>query len=306
MSQSNCNPCWSTIITIGPYVSSSSQTSIPGSSAIQPVGSSALGSSGQASVPGSSAIPSIASSQQPQGSSGVKGSSAGSSRQGSFSSAPPGGIARIALGTAETTGSNTVTIIGVSCNAGDLLLVAVGIANNVSFAGTVDFSGTNVPVGAVANSTACSTHISVRLFSLKITVTNPTGVITFTGGDATQSDYLGLVMMAVKVTGLASDAVDAQTGATGTTTSTPSSGAATTTHANEFWWGASLQWSASGITVGTWSNSWNDGQTVALTISGGFLLIDEGYKIVSATGSANAAKTGCTQSCVAVVMNTYF
>lgn len=263
-----CNPCWNTIITIQALVSSSSQNIIPSQTG-----------------PGSSANPA---------------SSAGSSAPAS------GGIGLAPLGTNSNTLSTSISLTGITCNAGDVLLVAVGIVNSGgSIGGGCTYNGNSMNASGTGNG-ACPTTAE-RMFYLKITSPISGGMITFTGNDATASDYLGLVILASKITGLTNGTINLlNKDATGTTSTTPTSGSGTTSTAKEFWWGVIAQTKATAITLGTWSNGFTDDQSVNVATSGGgFLSIDSGYKIVNAIGTAQAAKTGTSQSCYCIGLNTF-
>jgi hypothetical protein len=134
------------------------------------------------------------------------------------------------------------------------------------------------------------------LFSL-YSATGGTGDIVAThdsGGDLTINAYA--------VTNLAPSALDKTSAAQGMGTS-PSSGAtATTTHVNEFLWGA-IGYATNSKATGTW----NDGFTAGtqFTDTGGIGGVDDGYKTVSSTGAYTAAKADVKKSAWAAVIATY-
>ena len=111
-----------------------------------------------------------------------------------------------------------------------------------------------------------------------------------------------LSINAMAVTNLAPSALDKTAAAMGMGT-TPSSGAtATTTHANEFLWGA-IGYAASNKPSGTWSDGFMSGGQYA--DSGGIGGVEDGYKTVSSTGAYAAAKTGVDKGYWTAVIATY-
>ena len=115
-----------------------------------------------------------------------------------------------------------------------------------------------------------------------------------TGGDLTINAYA--------VTGLAPSALDKTAAASGTG-GNPSSGAtATTTHANEFLWGA-IGFASNSRATGTWSDGFISG--TQFTTTGAIGGVDDGYKTVAATGAYTASKTGADKDGWAAVIATY-
>jgi len=119
---------------------------------------------------------------------------------------------------------------------------------------------------------------------------------------ATHDSAGDLTINAYAVTNLVASALDRTASAHGMDTS-PSSGATTTTtHANEFLWGA-----IGFATNSKGSGTWNDGFTAGtqFTDTGGIGGVDDGYKTVSTTGAYTAAKAGVDKSAWAAVIATY-
>jgi len=134
------------------------------------------------------------------------------------------------------------------------------------------------------------------IFSL-YSATGGTGDIVAThvsGGD--------IAINAYAVTNLAPSALDMTAAAQGVSPS-PSSGAtASTSHVNEFLWGA-IGYAVSSKATGTWSDGFTSG--TQFTTTGGIGGVDDGYKTVSSTGAYTAAKTGVDKDAWAAVIATY-
>jgi hypothetical protein len=134
------------------------------------------------------------------------------------------------------------------------------------------------------------------IFSL-YSATGGTGDIVAThvsGGDLTINAY--------SVTNLAPSALDQTSAAQGTGTS-PSSGAtATTSHVNEFLWGA-IGYATNHRATGTWSGGFISG--TQFTDTGGISGVEDGYKTVSSTGAYMAAKAGVDKDAWTAVIATY-
>lgn len=111
-----------------------------------------------------------------------------------------------------------------------------------------------------------------------------------------------LTINAYSVTNLAPSALDKTSAAQGLSTS-PSSGAtATTSHANEFLWGA-IGYAANGRATGTWSDGFTAG--TQFTKAGDIGGIDDGYKTVSSAGAYAAAKAGVDKDAWTAEIATY-
>jgi hypothetical protein len=111
-----------------------------------------------------------------------------------------------------------------------------------------------------------------------------------------------LTFNAYSVTNLAASALDKTASAQGSDTN-PSSGAtATTSHANEFLWGA-IGYATNAKVTGTWSDGFTAGGQ--FTSSGGISGVEDGYKTVTSTGAYAAAKTGTDKDAWAAAIATY-
>jgi hypothetical protein len=111
-----------------------------------------------------------------------------------------------------------------------------------------------------------------------------------------------LTINAYSVTNLAPSALDKTSGAQGTGTS-PSSGAtATTSHVNEFLWGA-IGYATNGRATGTWSDGFTPG--TQFTKAGEIGGVEDGYKTVSSTGAYTAAKAGVDKDAWTAEIATY-
>jgi hypothetical protein len=116
------------------------------------------------------------------------------------------------------------------------------------------------------------------------------------GGDITINAY--------SVTNLASSALDKTAAAQGAGAS-PSSGATpTTSHANEFLWGA-IGYSSNARATGTWIDGFTSGGQFKKTGTAGISGVEDGYKTVSATGAYTAAKTGVDKDGWTALIATY-
>jgi hypothetical protein len=123
-------------------------------------------------------------------------------------------------------------------------------------------------------------------------------------GDIVASHASGgdLTINAYAVTHLAPSALDRTSASKGTGTS-PSSGAtATTSHANEFLWGA-IGYATNHRATGTWNDGFIAG--TQFTDTGGISGVEDGYKTVSSTGAYTAAKTGVDKDAWTAVIATY-
>lgn len=231
----------------------------------------------------------------------------GSSSSGqSSASSCNNGITTTPLGTNSNTGSQTITLTGINCNAGDVLVVAVFENNPTELTtGTCSLNTTSMFVSTTENGPCGLVGVILKTFWLNITVPVSGGTITFTGHDATPGDYVGLSILARTISGLTNTAWDVGNGDGGFGTTNPATLGVQTNFANEFWWGCIYQYSTTSITVGNWSNNFTDGQTVSQNVSGGVMSLNEGYNIVCSPGQLIAGKTGCSQTCYGLTSNSF-
>lgn len=209
-------------------------------------------------------------------------------------------IVRTAKGTAFAYDGD----VGVS----GVTLSSVAIANGASIVVVVAAgAGQGVLSSATWNGQALTADLQfvnagdVRILVLsKHNVTGATGDVVI---EMTTSDTAaGVMCAAMEVTGLQTSASDTGASAEGTST-TPSSGATgTTAVADELLVGI-VGLNAAGAAVGgTWDNSFSDGQSVS---DGAAVALNEGYRIVAATGTYTASKTGATSGPWAAGIFTY-
>lgn len=194
-----------------------------------------------------------------------------------------------AKGTAGDEDVPDLTIRQVTLKAGETLLVS---CDDEGGDAGVTWNGTSLHQDVDVHGSGFYTTI----FSL-YSATGGTGDIVAahaSGGDLTINAYA--------VTNLAPSALDKTSAAKGTGTS-PSSGAtATTSHANEFLWGA-IGYATNGKASGEWSNGFTSG--AEFTNTGGIGGVEDGYKTVSVTGAYTAAKTGVDKDAWTAVIATY-
>jgi hypothetical protein len=194
-----------------------------------------------------------------------------------------------AKGSAGNEDVGDLTLKKVVLKAGETLLVSCNDEG-----GDVDMTWNDVPLHKDVGTKGSGFYTT--LFSL-YSATGGTGDIVAThlsGGDLSVNAYA--------VTNLAPSGLDKTSAAQGMG-ATPSSGpTATTTHGNEFLWGA-IGYATNSKASGTW----NDGFTAGtqFTDTGGIGGVDDGYKTVSATGAYTAAKTGVDKSAWAALIATY-
>jgi hypothetical protein len=111
-----------------------------------------------------------------------------------------------------------------------------------------------------------------------------------------------LTINAYSVTNLAPSALDRTSALQGMGTS-PSSGAtATTSHNNEFLWGA-IGYATNGRASGTWSDGFTPG--MQFTKAGEIGGVEDGYKTVSSAGAYAAAKVGVDKDAWTAEIATY-
>ncbi len=141
-----------------------------------------------------------------------------------------------------------------------------------------------------------SPDLMLEIFYLKIT-SGATANIAYTGPAGT---YFEMGAAARTFTGLQTGALDNGVANIGTTSSSPDSGSAATSVACEAWTGVIAQFrtGAGGPTSGTWGNSFTNGQTATANI---VLSLNEGYRLVSATGNIDAAKSSTVQDRFSII-----
>jgi hypothetical protein len=204
-------------------------------------------------------------------------------------SQPPANPTVTAKGSVGDEDVPDLTIRQVTLKAGETLIVS---CNDEGGDASVYWGDTSLhpDVGAHGNG------FYTTIFSLYSATGGTRDVVAshVTGGDLTFNAY--------SVTGLAPSALDKTSAAKGLDTS-PSSGAtATTSHANEFLWGA-IGYDTNERATGTWSDGFISG--TQFTISGGISGVEDGYKTVSSTGAYTAAKTGIDKDAWTAVIATY-
>ena len=194
-----------------------------------------------------------------------------------------------AKGSAGAEDVGDLTLQKIVLKAGETLLVS---CNDEGGDVAVEWNGTLLHKDVGTKGSGFYT----TLFSL-YSSSGGTGDIVAThdsGGDLTINAYA--------VTNLVPSGLDKTAAAQGMG-ATPSSGAtATTTHANEFLWGA-IGFATNSKASGTW----NDGFTAGtlFTDTGGIGGVDDGYKTVSSTAAYTAAKADVKKSAWAAVIATY-
>ena len=194
-----------------------------------------------------------------------------------------------AKGTVANEDVPDLTIRQVTLKAGETLLVSC--SDEGGDAG-VTWSGTSLHQDVGTQGSGFYTMI----FSL-YSATGGTGDIVarhVSAGDLSLNAY--------SVTNLAPSALDKTSAASGTGPS-PSSGAtATTSHANEFLWGA-IMFATNGRATGTWSDGFTSG--TQYTHTDGIGGIEDGYKTVSSTGAYAAAKASVDKDAWTAAIATY-
>jgi hypothetical protein len=194
-----------------------------------------------------------------------------------------------AKGTAGDEDVPDLAVRQVVLKAGETLLVS---CNDEGGDAGVTWSGTSLHPDVVTHGGGFYTTI----FSL-YSATGGTGDIV-----ATHASAGDLTINAYSVTNLAPSALDKTSAGQGTGTS-PSSGAtATTSHANEFLWGA-IGYATNDRATGTWSDGFTAG--TQFTKTGGISGVEDGYKTVSSTGAYTAAKAGANKDAWTAVIATY-
>jgi hypothetical protein len=195
-----------------------------------------------------------------------------------------------AKGSAGTEDVGDVTLPKVALKAGETLIVSCNDEG-----GDVEVTWNDKPLHKDVGTKGSGLYTT--LYSLYI-ASGGTGDIVASHGSAGD-----LSINAYAVTNLApSGALDKTAAAQGMSV-TPSSGpTATTTHANEFLWGA-IGYATNSKATGTWNDGFTGG--TQFTDTGGIGGVDDGYKTVSATGAYTAGKTGVGKSAWVAVIATY-
>lgn len=207
-------------------------------------------------------------------------------------------ISRAAGGTAkaydDTSGVSTLTKSGVTCAAGDTIVVSVAMSDGV--VGSAD-----QPDSVAWNGQALTLRTVTTGSGMVLSIWSRDNCNAGTGSvvvDSSSVAPLGIVLAIEIVTGaITSGSTDKVANGTGSSTA-PSSGAtATTSQANELLIGVCAWLHASaGMSYGSWSNSFtgaqDDGNSTGA--SGGEVTISDGYRNVTATGAYTAAKTGAS------------
>ena len=194
-----------------------------------------------------------------------------------------------ARGTTGAEDTPSLAIPGVTLKAGETLLVS---SNDEGDTAKVTWNGIALHQDiASTNGNGCYT----KIFSL-YSASGGTGdiVASHTVGD--------LSINASSVTNLAPSALDKTSVGHGVDTN-PSSGATPiTTKANEFLWGA-IGYASNSAASGVWSEGFTSGGQ--FTFSGDTGGVEDGYKIVSSTGTFAAAKTGAFKDGWSALIATY-
>ncbi len=194
-----------------------------------------------------------------------------------------------ALGTTGDEDVRSLKIPGVTLKAGETLLVS---SNDEGDDAKVTWNGISLhqDIGST-NGNGCY----AKIFSLYI-ATGGTGdiVASHTVGD--------LSINASSVTNLAPSALDKAKEGHGVGTN-PSSGATPiTAKANEFLWGT-IGYASNSVVSGVWSEGFTSGGQFSFTGDTGG--VEDGYKIVSSTGTFTAAKTGVIKDGWSALIATY-
>ncbi len=202
-------------------------------------------------------------------------------------------VARTPVVTAQgTTGNEDVgslSIPHITLKAGETLLVS---SNDEGDDARVTWNGISMHQDiASKNGNGCYT----KIFSL-YSAGGGTGdiVATHTVGD--------LSMNASSVTNLAPSALDKTTYGHGVDTNPSSGPTPVTTKTNEFLWGA-IGYASTSAPSGVWSEGFTSGGQFTFTGDTGG--VEDGYRIVSSTGTFAAAKTGAAKDGWSALIATY-
>lgn len=185
-----------------------------------------------------------------------------------------GGISRASLGSAHN------AALGVTLDTGSLLIVNIVTGNNNGSPSAISWNGH--ALSKATNATflnGSGFFVDVSIWYLDLTgITGATALIVPTVASG------GYAFSAVEVTGLASNTRDLLVGAIGTSATPDSGTSGTTSAANEY---VQAAMTVSGAVPGTWQNGFARGQAWdSDTVN----YIDEGYRVLSATGTVDAAQ----------------
>ena len=220
-------------------------------------------------------------------------------------------ITRTALGTGESTvGQATVAISAGAISAGDTIICVVAsdkglypVPPEVRYF----YDGSNYEEPTVARDATATNSGNVVTEIIRWTAgyasTSGAYLLVYAYGSSSDS----IAVAAIKLSGLAASPFDKASAGTGTGTA-PSSGAtAETSQADEILIGA-VGWEGDmGDNHGTWNGSFSDGQIDGSPDKAGAkgIVINEGYRIVSAAAAYTASKAGCTSRDWAAAIATY-
>lgn len=193
--------------------------------------------------------------------------------------------------------TNQTALTGVALSAGDTLII--GIAWDVGAVGVATWNGLSMN----ADASYGSGNPSVCILSL-YSAAGGSGDIVIRNSSGFASG--ARAVWAIAVSGLAPISFDVPSGATGSS-ATPSDSAISTNQASEILVGCLATTGPLGDLAGTWSNSWSAGQRNGTTGAGNTSnnTVQEGFKIVSAIESSQAALTGITSRAWAICHVTY-
>jgi hypothetical protein len=214
-------------------------------------------------------------------------------------STTPPGITRRALGTqGDGSSGSTLTLSSVTVMAGELLVVSVG-ASDVAVSG-VTFNGSALQSAVTARNAG---NCQGSIWYLAIGA-DTTGDITVTWS----SGATGRCLLATAVAALASKLLDETAHNAGSGTAPSSGSSAVTTAADEYLHGSIFTVGpASGTYLVTWQNGFSRGQIEGVELQGQLvgMTLQEGYDIVSATGSYTAAGTTPSSSSWVALLATF-
>lgn len=216
-------------------------------------------------------------------------------------------IVRTALGAANEKPSKAdatwTPLTGITLAVGDVLVVGVASESSVAGSTLSTWNGVNYDVIDIESDNGGNPGNTIMDLMIWYITSAGTGniVINFNGTSSAHA------MFATKITGLASNpALDVTSGSTGSSGS-PSDTGTSTHQAVEIFIAALATQGPTGDAAGSWSNSWTAGQRSGTTggSNASNQTIQEGFKIVSATESSQAALTGITSRQWAIGHATY-
>lgn len=191
----------------------------------------------------------------------------------------------------------TITLASVAIAQGASVIAVILTATNLDGASAVEWNGLSL----TRDEDRAATLSGVRL-QVWSRHNCPAG----TGDVVAQINTVetgAAVMSVVQLSTNGTLATDKHVSATGVGTA-PSSGAtATTAYADEMLIGAVGQNQGVLDVLGTWGGSFSDGQSVN---DGATIALNDGYRLVSATGAYTAAKTGTTSAEWCAIIVTYY